>query len=142
MKTVNYFLIGIALLAIASCASYTQTAPLVGISTNDIKVNVVADLDMANAKTVAATVTARKLFWIIPLSRNGQKVIRNPRYGSLSKLEGLALYQAKKDAGVDVILDPEFETERHSWFFGIYKYSRASIRGYGVKIKNYRQVKE
>ena len=105
MKTVNYFLIGIALLAIASCASYSQTAPLVGISTNDIKVNVVADLDMANAKTVAATVTARKLFWIIPLSRNGQKVIRNPRYGSLSKLEGLAFYAFRQEIIIDDFSD-------------------------------------
>jgi len=140
MKKINVLLMGIAALTMTSCAFYSQTAPLVGISPDNIETNLVADLDMANAKTITATIKTRTLFGFIPLVKNGQTVIKNPRYGSLTKSEGLALYKAKSEAGVDVILDPEFESERHSWLFGAYRTTTTVFRGYGVKVKSYRQV--
>lgn len=139
MKTLNYFLIGIALLTLSSCAYYSQTAPISGLDPNGIKVNVVADLDMENAKTVTATVKTKKLFGFINLVHNERKNIRSPRYRGFSEAEGLALYRAKNEADVDVILEPEFESEKHSWFLGIYKTRTTTLRGLGVNIKGYQK---
>jgi hypothetical protein len=139
MKKFDYFLIGIALFTLSSCAYYSQTAPVAGIDPNGIKVNVVADLDMENAKTVTATVKTKKLFGFINLVFNKRKYIRSPRYRGFSESEGLALYRAKNDADVDVILDPEFECEKHSWFFGVYKTRTTTLRGLGVNIKGYQK---
>ncbi|SEN31811.1 hypothetical protein SAMN04487902_11192 [Prevotella sp. ne3005] len=139
MKTLNYLLIGFALLTLSSCAFYTQTAPVAGLDPNGIKVNVVADLDMENAKTVTATVKTKKVLWFINLVYNERKYIHSPRYRGFSESEGLALYRAKNEADVDVILDPEFESEKHSWFFGIYKTRTTTLRGLGVNIKGYQK---
>lgn len=142
MKTVNYFMIGMALLTLSSCAYYSQTAPITGIDPKGVKVNVVADLDLDNAKTVTATVKEKTVLWFIPIVINKQKYLRSPRYRGVSELEGLALYRAKNDAGVDVILDPEFEYERHCWFLGIYKTRDITVRGLGVNVKGYLKEKE
>ena len=140
MKKINFVLMGIAAFAMTSCAFYNQTAPLVGINPDGVETNLVADLDMANAKTITASVKTKTLFGFIPLVKNGQKVIKSPRYGHLTKSEGLALYKAKSEAGVDVIIDPEFESERHSYFFGAFRTTFTVLRGYGAKVKSYRQV--
>jgi hypothetical protein len=137
MKTINFFLIVIALLTFSSCAYYSQTAPITGIDPDGVKVNVVADLDLENAKTVTATVKTKKILGFINLVFNENKYIRSPRYRGFSEAEGLALYRAKNEADVDVILDPEFEYERHCWFFGVYKTKTTTLRGLGVKIKGY-----
>ena len=45
------------------------------------------------------------------------------------------LYRAKENANVDIILEPEFETEKHSWFLGLYRTSSTKVKGWGVNIK-------
>ncbi len=127
---------------LSSCASYSSSAPVMGIKANSINTYVEADLDYANAKRVRGSVESKTLFWVIPLIRNGNKtMLVSNRYNSFSKSERQALYRAKQAFDVDIILEPEFEKESHSWFFGIYKKQNVSVKGWGVKMKGIKEDK-
>lgn len=141
MKNVKSLLVaGVATLAFSSCAHYTVDAPLMGISSNSINTYVAADLDYKGAKQISADVETKTLFGIFSLSRNGDKQLTNlNRYRGLSKPERQALYRAKMNNGVDIVLDPEFATEKHSWFFGAYKTRKVSVKGWGVNIKGIKE---
>lgn len=111
-----------------------------GIGGNSINTYVAADLDYANAKKVQASVNTATLLGFIQLERNGNKLLKNVnRYKGLTKAERQALYRAKENADVDIILDPEFESEKHSWFFGLYKKTSTKVKGWGVNIKGIKE---
>lgn len=127
-----------AMMLFSSCASYQKTAPILGVKDNAVATYVKADIDFASQKRVEGVVDKRKLFWCINLVRNGNKTLKNTtRYGGLSKIESQALYRAKENGNVDIILEPQFESEKHSWFFGIYKTYRTTVKGWGVNIKGF-----
>lgn len=106
------------------------------LGNNNINTYVEADLDYANAKKVQASVNTATLFGFIQLERNGNKTLKSAnRYKGLTKREAQALYRAKENSGVDIILEPEFETEKHRWFFGAYRTSSTKVKGWGVNIK-------
>ena len=110
------------------------------LGNNSINTYVEADLDYNNAKKVEASVNTSTLFGFIQLERNGNKVLKSTnRYKGLSKREAQALYRAKENANVDIILEPEFETEKHSWCLGIYRTSSTKVKGWGVNIKGIKQ---
>ena len=131
---------GVATLAFTSCAHYTVDSPVMGISSNSINTYVAADLDYKNAKQISADVETKTLFGFISLSRNGDRQLTNSnRYKSLSKPERQALYRAKTNNNVDIILDPEFTVEKHSWFFGAYKTHNVKVNGWGVNMKGIKE---
>ena len=112
------------------------------LGNNNINTYVEADLDYENAKKVQATVNTSTLVGFIQLERNGNKTLKSAnRYKGLSKREAQALYRAKEKSDVDIILEPEFETEKHSWCLGIYKTSSTKVKGWGVNIKGIKQDK-
>ena len=112
------------------------------LGNNNINTYVEADLDYANAKKVEGIVNTATLFGFIALERNGNKLLKSAnRYKGLSKRESQALYRAKENSQVDVILEPEFESEKHSWFFGAYKTSVTKVKGWGVNIKGIKEDK-
>ncbi len=125
---------------LASCASYQKTAPVMGVQSNNINTYVAADLDYANAKKVEAAVTSKTVLGFIQLVKNGNKTLKSSnRYNRLTKSESQALYRAKENSGVDIILEPEFEKEKHSWFFGIYKTSTTKVKGWGINVKGIKE---
>lgn len=131
---------GLLVMSFVSCASYKKDAAIMGIGGNSINTYVAADIDYANAKKVTGSVNTRTVLGFIQLERNGNKVLKSSnRYRSLSKKEAQALYRAKQDADVDIILEPEFETEKHSWFFGLYRTSKTRVDGWGVNIKGIKE---
>ena len=106
------------------------------LGNNCINTYVEADLDYANAKKVEAAVNTATLFGFIQLESNANKTLKSVnRYKGLTKREAQALYRAKENADVDIILEPEFETEKHSWFFGAYRTSSTKVKGWGVNMK-------
>ena len=111
-----------------SCASYQKEAPIMGFGGNGINTYVSAELDYANAKKVQASVNTRTILGFIQLERNGNKVLKK-------KAERQALYRAKENADVDIILDPEFEVEKHSYFFGFYRTKFVKVKGWGINVK-------
>ena len=113
-----------------------------GIDGNNINTYVTAELDYKNAKKIEGTIETKTLFGFIDLIHNGNKTIKSTnRYKGLNKRESQALYKAKTNANVDIILEPEFESETHSWFFGIYKTSITKVKGWGVNIKSMKEDK-
>ncbi len=137
-KTIG--LLGLGSMLLASCATYQKTAPIMGVQSNNINTYVAADLDYANAKKVEATIDTKTVLWFIPLVKNGNKTLKSSnRYNSMTKLESQALYRAKENANVDLIIEPEFEKETHSWFFGIYKTAATKVKGWGVNIKGIKE---
>lgn len=141
MRTVkNLVAASLFTLGFASCAHYTADAPLMGIANNSINTYVKADLDYNGAKKVNAEVETKTLLAIFKLSRNGDKQLTNPnRYKSLTKPERQALYRAKMNNNVDIIMEPEFTTEKHSYFFGAYKTRKVSVTGWGVNMKGIKE---
>lgn len=142
----NFLLLGLCIvtaLGFTSCASYTKDAALMQIQNNTIETAVAADLDLENAKIVTADVNKQILFGFINLDQDRtNKALHNVnRYKGLNKLERVALYKATENSDVDVILEPTFVTEKHSWFFGVYKTRRVSVKGWGVKIKGLKEGK-
>jgi hypothetical protein len=134
-KTLLGFAVAIAIISFSSCASYTTTAPMQRISDNAISTYAEADIDYSTAKKVTATIETASVFGISTIS-NGNKTLRSSNhYRGLTKREAQALYKAKKDYDVDMILDPEFVYERHRFFFGLIKNGKTTVTGWGVKVK-------
>ena len=125
---------------LTSCATYQKEAALMSIGSNKINTYVEADLDYAGAKKVQGSVNTATLFGFIQLKRNGNKLLKSiNRYKGLTKPESQALYRAKESTNVDVILEPEFEKETHSWFFGAYRTTSTKVEGWGVNIKGIKE---
>lgn len=141
MKKFQYlFAAGVLSMTFAGCAHYTVDAPVMGIANNSINTYVAADLDYQGAKKVSADVDKKKLFGFISLSRNGDKQLTNTnRYKGLSKTQCQALYRAKTNNDVDIIMEPEFTTETHSWFFGAYTSRKGNVKGWGVNMKGIKE---
>lgn len=132
--------LSVTTLMFTSCASYQKTAPVMGVGDNVIATYVAADLDYANAKKVEGTVETKTLFGFIQLNKNGNKTLKSSnRYRGLGKREAQALYRAKESSNVDIILEPEFDKEKHSYFFGLYKTSVTKVTGWGVNIKGIKE---
>lgn len=112
-----------------------------GIGGNSINTYVAAELDYENAKRIEGTIETQTLFGF-NLIFNGNKTIKSTnRYKGLNKRESQALYKAKSEANVDIILEPEFETESHSWFLGIYRTSKTKVKGWGINVKSIKEDK-
>ena len=127
-------------LFMTSCASYEKSAPVLSVQGNNINTYVAADLDYEGAKKVEGVVESQTILGFIQLVRNGNKTLKSTnRYKGLTKTEGQALYRAKQNGNVDIILEPEFETEKHSWFFGAYKTKRTVVKGWGVNVKGIKE---
>lgn len=143
MKRSIYFLFAALMVAVfmSSCTSYQNTASIIGMADNRLNTYVEADLDYAGAKRVKGVVETKK-FLGIPLIKNGNKTLKSVgRYGNLSKREAQALYRAKESSGVDIILEPQFETEKHSYFFGAFRRSKTTVTGWGLNIKGIKEDK-
>ena len=139
-KITSFFAFGIAALAFTSCAHYNVDAPVMGIAGNSINTYVAADLDYKGAKQISADVQTKTLFGFISLTRNGDKQLTNSnRYRGLTRAERQALFRAKTNNNVDIILDPEFTIEKHSWFFGLYKTRNVNVKGWGVNLKGIKE---
>lgn len=140
-KYLSFACVAFAILLLSSCASYTKESALMGIKGNSINTYVAADLDYEGAKKVEGVVDT-ETFLGIALVRNGKKLLESTTsYGYLTKAEKQALYRAKESGKVDLILDPVFETEKHSYFFGAYKKRRVKVTGWGVNVKGIKEDK-
>lgn len=141
MKSIkNIILASLIAMGFSSCARYTMEAPVMGIANNSINTYVAADIDYNSAKKVSGEVEKKTLFGFIALTRNGNKQLSNlNRYRSLNKLQRQALYRAKENSDVDIIMEPEFTIEKHSWFFGFYKTRKVSVEGWGVNMKGIKE---
>lgn len=140
MKKFSYLIAACITVLLSSCAAYQKTAPIMGVTSNNINTYVSADLDYKNAKKVEATVETQTVLGFIQLTRNGNKTLKSAnRYKGIDKREAQALYRAKVNSGVDIILEPEFEKEKHSYFFGLYKTTVTTVKGWGINIKGIKE---
>lgn len=127
-------------LSLTSCASYEKTGPIMGIQSNSVNTYVAADFDYANAKRVSGAVKNKTLLGFIKLGKNGNRYYTaSNRYRGLSKAEQQALYRAKETGNVDVIMEPNFERESHSYFFGLFRTTEVKVSAWGL---NYKGLKE
>lgn len=133
--------LGAALIfAMASCTSVKQTAPVLAIGGNNIITSVKADIDYDGIKKIQGKATTHRVLWIFNHTVNGAKTVKsNNLYKGLNKSESTALYRAKNAADVDIVLEPQFETEVKTYFFGIYKRTDVKLTGWGANIKGFRE---
>jgi len=130
---------GLLVMGVSSCATYQKEAAVMSLGSH-LNTYVEADIDYASAKPVQASVNTATLLGFIQLERNGKKYLHSAnRYKGLTKRQSQALYRAKENSNVDIILEPEFESEKHSWFFGLYKKTSTKVKGWGVNIKGIKE---
>ena len=110
------------------------------IGGNNIVTNVKADIDYAGITRIQGDASSTRILWIFSHTPNGNKRFSsNYRYRGLSTTENVALYRAKQSADVDLVLEPQFETEVRSYFFGIYKKTKVRVKGWGANIKGFKE---
>lgn len=110
---------------------------------NRVNVNVEANLYLQHMKKISAEVEQKKILWFIPMIFNRDKILYSSNESQgYSEYERMAMYKAKCESGVDVVVLPEFVTRKHSWFFGIYKTYKVQMNGWGTNIKNFEKAKE
>lgn len=135
-------ILGIAIISIlmTSCATYEKSGPIMGVQSTNVNTYVAADFDYDNAKRIDGKVVTKTLFGIIPLVRNGKRYYTSSNaYKGLSKTEQQALYRAKEGGNVDVIMEPNFTKESHTYLFGLYRTSKTEVSAWGL---NYKGLKE
>lgn len=141
MKKLLGFVAIVALFLATSCSAVKETAPVMAIGSNNIITNVKADVDYQGATKIKGSATTHRVLWIFKHTANGNKMLKaNNRYKGLGNTESVALYRAKKAADVDLVLEPQFETETHSYFFGIYKKTTVNMSGWGANIKGFKDA--
>lgn len=139
MKNLKFCFVALMALMFTGCAKYTTEGALMGLAGNTINTYVAADLDYKNAKKVTATIESKSIF-CIPLVRNGNKQFSSVnRYKGLTKVERQALYRAKVNNDVDIIMEPEFAKESHSFLFGLFKTQTVTVTGWGVNMKGIKE---
>ena len=120
-----------------SCASYNQTAPVVsyqGTLTNLVK----PILDLSSGRNISGTEATTSIFCFI--IGGSKKTLSSDNYRGLTPYESRAMYKALSASGYDMILNPQFYTESHSYFFGVYRTKEVKVTGFGVKIKGYEEI--
>lgn len=126
-------------IGLASCSSVKQTAPIMAIGGNNITTTVKADIDYDGVKKIQGSASTTRVLWIFKHTPNGgKKISANNRYRGLNNTENVALYRAKQSADVDLVLEPQFETQTKSYFFGIYKKTDVKVVGWGANIKGFK----
>ena len=121
-----------------SCTSVKSTTPVMAIGSNNIITNVKADLDYDGVKKINGEATTHRVLWIFGHTPGGNRQISaNNKYKGLNKAERTALYRAKNAGDVDMVLEPEFDTETKSYFFGIYKKTNVKVKAWGANIKGF-----
>ena len=138
-KIFKLFAFAVLLSIMASCGtSHTTTAPVMAIGSNNIITNVKADLDYNNVKKIQGEATVNRILWIFKHTPKGSAQLQaNNKYKGLNATQSTALYRAKTEAGVDVVLEPEFTTQSKSYFLGIFKKTKVTCTGWGVNIKGF-----
>lgn len=132
---------GLLMSGISSCASYQKEAAVMSMDSH-LNTYLEADVDYSSTKPIQATVNTATLFGFIQLKRNGHKYFHSAnRYKGLTKRQSQALYRAKEDSGADIIAEPEFEMEKHSWFFGAYTKTSTKVKGWGLKVNGIKEDK-
>ena len=49
------------------------------------------------------------------------------------------MYNALEKGGYDMLISPQYITEKHSYLFGLIKTYEVTVKGYGAKIKRIHQ---
>ncbi len=142
MKNLKFLLVAFMALMFTGCAKYTTDGAVMGLAGNTLNTYAAADLDYKNAKKITASVETKTVLGFIPLVRNGSKLFTSVnRYKGLSKAERQALYRAKVNNDVDIIIEPEFAKESHSFLFGLFKTTKVTVTGWGVNMKGIKEDK-
>lgn len=144
MKNVIKFMAFAAVvLFMASCSSYTKTgvvSPLVGTTVNAESLK--ADIDF-NQQKITGESKLTYLFGFIKLSGGNKlyedgttKSVKLPFVGSkMSRAKKAAMYDALDGTDYDLVANPQYKNEVHSYLFGLIKNYKSTVNGYGGKIK-------
>ncbi len=139
MKKISLFVVALFAIMLTSCASYQQTGAVeescISMSTD---LEMVLDLD--NVVPVTATVKTTKNFGF--KSSDYKTVLddgTSSLFGGTSTIKRRALAKAKEAAGVDVILEPQYKIEKHSYFFGLFGSETCTVTGFGAKVKGFKK---
>lgn len=151
MKLVKFLMFAVVAVALASCSSSRDTGKIADFSKIKAQTDVVrGDLDLNVANKVEGVATC---WYVGPIRVSGD----NKTYEDLSNsqsdalfgffggkkasiVERTALCNAMQGTDYDVVVNPTYQSEKHSWFFGLVRKQKCKAKGFGAKFKNLYQV--
>jgi hypothetical protein len=163
MKRVIYSMVLaiVVLLTTTSCSSYGLTGQAAPLAYTDIKpdqIKVNFDFNLKQKRVGEAKATY--FLGLIKLSGDNKYSdvkginIQNGNSGLLGgllsfgksfskseKVKSAAVYNAIKDSDVDIIINPQFETQTTPILFGLFKTYKVKVKAYDGKIKDIYQEK-
>ena len=139
MKKSLFFIVCCTTLLLSSCATYKKDAAVFAIGGNSINTYISAELDYDNAKPIEAVIETTHVLGLDLKFNKNKKFVSSNRYKGLNKRESQALYKAIEENNVDIVVEPRFEVETHSWFLGIIRTSKIKVKGWGLNIKRIKE---
>lgn len=141
MKNIFISFCASAILMLAtSCAGTYNTAAVAGIQNPVVNTHVKAKVDYSNATKVKGYGEEKSLFGFIKWGKNHSNSFKaTTRYKGLSGSEKRAMYDAVEQSGSEIILEPQFKNKSKSYFFGLYRYTKTDMSGWGVNITGFEE---
>lgn len=131
----------VALLIMAtSCAGTYNTAAVTGIQNPVANTHVAVKVDYANATKVQGYGEEKVVLGIFKWGKNHNNSFKaSNRYKGLKGCEKRAMYDAVESSNTDIILEPQFKNVTKSYFFGLYRYTKTYMTGWGAKINGFEE---
>ena len=141
MKTLKIFMMAGLMILAMGCKSVRQTGAVFEYGNEPVRTYVKANLDLENATPVEGKVDFAYFLGIRTKGGGGTFTGKQLNSHKYSTAESRVLYNVMSQSGADVILNPKFYEEKHSWCFGLYRTKTIKVKGYATKIKNFENDK-
>lgn len=137
MKALKILMMAGLVVLATGCKSIRQTGAVMEYGDEPVRTYVKANLDVDNVTPVEGKVNFAWVFGIRTKGGGGTFTGHKLQSNKYSKAESRVLYDVMSKSGADVILNPKFYEEKHSWCFGLYRTKIIKVKGYAAKIKNF-----
>lgn len=131
-------------LCVCSCATLSKTANIADGVNSDIIINpITANVDLETASAVSGE--SKSVYFFIFRLKGDNKFVETPDKKSFwgrreEKCRNAAVYNALDLMKYDVLVQPKYTSEIHSYLFGLIKSYKIFVDGYGAKIQNLKQI--
>ena len=136
--------LGVMVVLMSSCASTSRTGVIAPMEAEVIPVKEIkADIDLNGNQQVTGNA---KQWYVAGIRVSGGNTYfenlsekRSMFGGRTSKAQASAMYDALQDGGYDMLVNPQYVNNIHSYFFGLVKRYDVTVKDYGAKIKSVHQ---
>lgn len=144
---VNIMIVALFSLGFSSCATMSKTGASAPFAYTEVHPNEIrANLDFNTSEKVQGTVKVGYLFGIkVSGGREYAEVLSSNNSKSIFGLRGkrirsMAMAKALHGTDYDMIINPQYETQRKKVLFGLFTRYTMTVKGYGAKVNKLYQT--